>query len=109
MDDLTKENELLRNEKDSFEVVRVDLKGKVAELSGAVDPLREEVDALRKAVADANDANTGLVLKLSIAKDTLVAREESLEEARKAVEDKAALLDLRLREFNSLMARHQEL
>ena len=58
---------------------------------------------------EASAANNGLVLELSMAKDTIVAREESLEVTRKALADKTALLDIRLREFSSLMARRKEL
>ena len=81
----------------------------MAELSEAVEPLKDAAESAQKALEEASAANNGLVLELSMAKDTIVAREESLEVTRKALADKTALLDIRLREFSSLMARHEEL
>ena len=83
IDDLTEENELLRNEKNSFDSVRGELESRVAELSQAVDPLWVEVEDLKRAMAEADAANKGLVVELSLQKDKLTAREEELEAVRR--------------------------
>jgi len=106
---LLQENMQLREERDSLEEERISLSKRVAELSGKVEPLKDEVESARKAAEEAEATNKGLVFELSMAKDTVTAREEALQATKKALEDKASLLDMRLREFYSLSARHEDL